>query len=340
MSQAQPYSNYVQQARALAAGLREFEAVAGIPAGLREALYLFHEATRADRPALERMRILGLMATTLDLLFVTGSFPAGDAVESEAEPGVTVRELQQRISQLLEHAIHLLKDELLPRLAREEHITLVEPSQLSLEEQAWLQDYFHRNVFPVLTPLAVDPGRPFPYISNYSLNLLAELTGLTLGGIRLSRAYARIKVPRLIPRFIPLGLGTGFKSGRTRQSDGPVRSFVLSEDLISFFLAELFPDLDVLGAYSFRVLRLATGRDPKQTLAREPRIMHRQRSSVVVRLDMERTMPDYLQKWLQEHLGVPPDVCYRMERPLALHHLIDFANLIDNVTTSGKEEID
>ena len=308
----------VGRARALAAGLRRFRAsrpgTEALPAPLEEAFYLLQEAEKGARPLTERLRILGLMATTLDHFFVAELAPCQEGSLPSSVPALSAARAES-VRRLLTQASRLLQRELLPHL-EELGVFVTQPEQLTGEQQAWLRRYFQEQVFPVITPLAVDPGRPFPFISSHSLNLLVALD---VGGGRLhpSQAYARIKVPRVIPRFVPVL--------------APIhrRIYVLSEALVRFFLADLFPALPVRAAYSFRVLRIDHCPPRLTDPASLPRLVSGRRPSPVARLDVEVGMPLPWQRWLQGHLAASPALSFELEPPLGMHCLVELANSVE-----------
>ena len=306
------------RARALAAGLRRFRAsrpgTEALPTPLEEAFYLLQEAEQGARPLTERLRILGLMATTLDHFFVAELAPCQEGSLPSSVPALSAARAES-VRRLLTQASRLLQRELLPHL-EELGVFVTQPEQLTGEQQAWLRRYFQEQVFPVITPLAVDPGRPFPFISSHSLNLLVALD---VGGGRLhpSQAYARIKVPRVIPRFVPVL--------------APIhrRIYVLSEALVRFFLADLFPALPVRAAYSFRVLRIDHCPPRLTDPASLPRLVSGRRPSPVARLDVEVGMPLPWQRWLQGHLAASPALSFELEPPLGMHCLVELANSVE-----------
>jgi polyphosphate kinase len=132
------------------------------------------------------------------------------------------------------------RNTLLAQLA-EQHIFILDYEQLDGEQRSAMLEYFEREIFPVLTPLAVDPGHPFPHISNRSLNLAVVITDKVHG-----ERFARVKVPPALPRLVPVPLAAG-ESGAA--------AFVWIEQIIATHLSKLFPGMDVWESYPFRVLR-------------------------------------------------------------------------------------
>ena len=193
-------------------------------------------------PLLERVRFLAIFASNLDEFFmvrVAGlkrRIAAGVAVP--AASGLMPREVLEQIwsttSALMARQARLFRDEIVPALAKED-IELLRWNDLSLDEQKQCKRLFKNRVFPVLTPLAVDPAHPFPYISGLSLNLAVLVRNPKTD----KEHFARVKVPPIFARFVPVG----------------EQRFVPLEDVISDHMKRLFPGMEVLGVHTFRVTR-------------------------------------------------------------------------------------
>jgi len=311
-----------ERAKSLAAGLARHQPDGSIPRSLAEPSYLCDESHNQTRPLLERMRILGLMATSLDQFCVDQGRGEGDDNDWE-QPSLFFAEFCAAVTALLARSSRLLRTQLLPALAQERGALMRQPSTLSREQRIWLRSFFQAQIFPLLTPLAIDPGHPFPFMSSYSLNFLVQLRGLKPGVASSASSFARIKVPRLLSRFV--------EAPQPEIADGSnARSFVWSEEIVRFFLPELFPGLTVENAWLFRVLR------PVPTLAQDgglfdpqPVLHHRHLLSSVVRLDVEADMPGVMLTWLADHLGVPANGVYRIDGHMALFQLTDLINLVE-----------
>ncbi|HEY6327609.1 MAG TPA: hypothetical protein VIW73_13975, partial [Candidatus Cybelea sp.] len=210
---------------------------------------VLEEALDARNPLLERLKFVAIYGTNLDEFFMIRVAAIKQQIEAQvvrrSEDGRTPTEHLDAISQKLRASLpqqmRVLNEELLPALERE-GIRLLPVSELDEDTQAALGATFDETVFPVLTPLAVDSGHPFPYISNLSLSLAVELEESTREGVELH--FARVKIPPTLPRFVPI---EGAPAGERR--------FVLLEDLISHHLDGLFPGLHVRDSYLFRVTR-------------------------------------------------------------------------------------
>ncbi|TFV69566.1 RNA degradosome polyphosphate kinase [Blastococcus sp. CT_GayMR19] len=257
-------------------------------------------------PLLERMKFLAIFAGNLDEFFmvrIAGLKRRHDMGLTVRSPdGLTIREqlelITRRTQDLVQrHADVFLKD-VAPRL-EDEGIRIVHYEDLEDDAARRLREYFRDQVFPVLTPLAVDPGHPFPYISGLSLNLAVSVRDPDSGVAH----FARVKVPNNVPRFVPVG------------PTGQTATFLPLEDLIAVHLPQLFPGLEVLSHHLFRVTRNADmeveedrDEDLLQALERE---LSRRRFGPAVRLEVTDTMdPQILEVLLSEMEMRPEDVLH------------------------------
>ena len=204
---------------------------------------VLHEAQDARTPLLERLKFLAIFASNLDEFFqvrVAGLRRQVDAGYSErTADGLTPDEQLRSITEVARGMVveqyRCLLEEVVPELARAGVQLLLHLGEATEEDRAHLQEYFQRNVFPVLTPLAVDPAHPFPYISNLSISIAVFLRGAD-GEER----FARVKVPKILPRWVALP-GT--------------HRYLPLEQLIGAHLESLFPGVEILGWHSFRITR-------------------------------------------------------------------------------------
>lgn len=309
----------VERARILAAGLRTFRPAQDLPRPLWETVYLLQECQNVERSLLERLRILGLMVTSLDQFFI-------EALHT-AESMHWLVELPRFVESILQEASQYLNDTLLPTLAQRHHIEICSPASLGPGGHQWLRRFFQERVYPLLTPLAVDPGHPFPFISTFSLNFIVQLRAEHSDEAWDSLNYARIKVPRLLPRFIDLPLVEDDRSERRKDH---VKCYVQSEEIVRFFLPELFPGLTVENTFLFRVVRAVEPR-PVHDEPTERGTRQRELTLPVVRLDVEQAMPAHLLEWLIDHLEVPPYACFRLPNQIGELQLVDLANLLEGL---------
>jgi polyphosphate kinase len=257
-------------------------------------------------PLLERMKFLAIFAGNLDEFFmvrIAGLKRRHDMGLTVRSPdGLTIREqlllITERTQDLVQrHANVFLKD-VAPRL-EDEGIRILHWEDLEDDAARRLREYFRDQVFPVLTPLAVDPAHPFPYISGLSLNLAVSVRDPDSG----ISHFARVKVPNNVPRFVPVG------------PTGQTATFLPLEDLIAAHLPQLFPGLEVVSHHLFRVTRNADmeveedrDEDLLQALERE---LSRRRFGPAVRLEVTETMdPQILEVLLSEMEMSPEDVLH------------------------------
>ncbi len=295
----------IARARALAAGLKSLLRSASQPAPVVEAAYLLDEGRNPDCPLLERIRILGLLASVLDHYFAEQAPAMADSKRVE---------ITEQLDPLLQRAFDELNDALLPALVHEYDILIRRHHELDGLQRSDLRRFFRQKLYPMLTPLAVDPGHPFPFISSHSINLLVHLSSpdLSIGPL----SYARIKVPRLMSRFVTVPSAAG------------QNLFIWSEDIVAGFLDELFPGMNIESVFLFRVLRASSiERNGDELDAQSRGLRNQQLTSPVVRLEYEAAMPEPVVEWLASHLPVPLQFCYRSSGPLAMFQLVDLANL-------------
>lgn len=271
-----------------------------------------------ELPLLERARFLAIFTSNLDEFFmvrVAGlkrRIAAGLAVR--AASGLMPREVLETIwattRELSERQARLFRDEIVPALAGE-GIELVRWDDLDREEQRSCKRLFKDRVFPVLTPLAVDPAHPFPYISGLSLNLAVLIRNPKTG----KEHFARVKVPPIFNRFVPLGN----------------QRFVPLEDVIREHLKRLFPGMEVLEVHSFRVTRNedleVEEDDAENLLAALEKELLRRRFGPPVRLEVEESISTSVLELLKEELGVDDEEVFRLPGPLDLRGLHGIADL-------------
>ncbi|MGA9274065.1 MAG: polyphosphate kinase 1 [Candidatus Cybelea sp.] len=286
---------------------------------------VLEEALDARNPLLERLKFVAIYGTNLDEFFMIRVAAIKQQIEAQvvrrSEDGRTPTEhlgaISERLHASLPKQMRLLNEELLPSLERE-GIRLMRVADLDDDTQAALERTFDESVFPVLTPLAVDSGHPFPYISNLSLSLAVELEEATREGIELH--FARVKIPPTLPRFVPV---EGSPEGERR--------FVLLEDLIGHHLDGLFTGMHVRDSYLFRVTRdadLDLQEDEADDLLRAIESeLRRRRFGEPVRLEIERGMPEYMRDFLFNSLELEGVDCYEIDGLMALSDLWQIVNL-------------
>jgi polyphosphate kinase len=276
------------------------------------------QAEDPSLPLLERVRFAAIFSSNLDEFFMVRVAGLKRRIAADvavrAASGLMPRDVLERIwaetrTQMERHA-RLFRDELVPALA-EHGIELVRWADLDRDEQKYCKKLFKERVFPVLTPLAVDPAHPFPYISGLSLNLAVLVRNPQTG----KEHFARVKVPPIFSRFVPLGN----------------QRFVPLEDVIGEHLKRLFPGMEVLEVHTFRVTRnedLEVEEDDAENLlkALEKELLRR-RFGPPVRLEVEESIAPQVLELLTEELGVSQDEVFRVDGLLDLVGLHSIADL-------------
>ncbi len=267
-------------------------------------------AEDGDQPLLDRCKFVAIFADMVDEFFQVRVVSLEDKVAAGVQtpsidgmrPRQQLRAIRERVTSLIERQDRLVLDVLLPALA-ERGVAVVPYTSLESSAQSRLSDYFDQHVYPVLTPLAVDSGHPFPMISNLSLNIAVTVRDEGSGEER----NARIKVPSLLPRFLDAG------SGR----------LVLLEDLIMQHLERLFPGMEVGGGDIFRVTRnadLSLDEDEADDLLVALEIeLRRRRFGEALRLEIQGGMSPEFLELLTTQLEVDPENVYVSDAPLGLH---------------------
>jgi polyphosphate kinase len=291
---------------------------------------VLEEAFDESQPLLERLKFLTIFASNLDEFFmvrVSGLKEMLDQEEVEPMPGeVTpaeqLRLIRERLLPLLDQQTSCLRDKVLPGLEAE-GIVIVPYDRLSDREKRELDDYFMSSVFPVLTPLAVDPAHPFPYISSLCLNLGLKVEPnpehgnarwLTDEG---ETRFVRIKVPPVVPRLVRVG--------------GASAKFTFLEELIEANIHSVFPRMRSSKGYAFRVTRDADMEiredEAADLLGLIKQSLRERRFGLPVRLEVSATMPREMVQYLMSSLDLEPDDVYVMEGPLNVSDFIDLCDL-------------
>ena len=279
---------------------------------------LLELARDETQPLLERVFFLKVSAEMLDEFFMvriaalTGQAAAGVSrrLPDGRTPRQTLDDANGRVLDIYRSQMELWDEQLRPALA-EEGIVVSGVEELEPDERAELADRFEREIFPVLTPLAVGPGQPFPYISALSISLGLFVADPETGEER----FARVKVPEGLPRFFPLG-----RRGR----------FVLLEDVLSHYLPELFPGMEILERSLFRVTRdgdLEVADEADDLLEAVEVQLRRARFGEVTRLEVSESMSQAMREQLQHGLRVPDDLVYPLAGMLDLADLGELSRL-------------
>ena len=276
-------------------------------------------AEEVDAPLLERVKYAAILASNLDEFYQVRvatlrrqqlAAPGLLSIDG-LDPGAQLERVAERTSVLAVRHAKLFTRDLKPRLARA-GIRVQRWKQVGDAAKTTLTAHFVERVFPVLTPLAVDPGHPFPYISNLSLNLAVWLRDPS---DRRSK-FARVKVPPLLQRFLPTD---------------DASTFVPLEDVIAANLELLFPGMEILAHYPFRVTRatdLEFDDDAADDMLRAMEAeLRKRRFSPAVRLEVDRRMPAHLVDLLTRELQLPEQHVHQLGGPLGLADLWAFVRL-------------
>lgn len=290
------------------------------------------EALNPELPLLDKIKFLSIFFSNLDEFYMIRISGLKEQIRANViEPSIDgatpieqVKKIENEIQPMLNLIYNYWKEEILPQLA-DNNIVISSIEQLDKSEKDHLKEYFNREIYPVLTPLAFDPGRPFPYISNLSLSfaiLIKKQNG--------EKHFARVKVPNILPRL--LRIENIVKPGTKFSNNGTFcAKYIWLEDLIRHNLHELFPGVEILTATSFRVTRntdIEIQEDEADDLLEviEENIKQRKFGSVT-RLEVEKDMPDFMLETLTENLQITFNDIHIIDGPLGLSPIINLYEL-------------
>ncbi len=285
---------------------------------------VLEEASDSANPLLERAKYLGIFSSNISEFYmvrVAGlrqQIAAG--VTSLSDDGLTAAEqltaVRETVADMLGRArecFHILRQEL-----NEAGIMLLDYANLDDAQRAAADSYFASDVWPVLTPLAFDPGRPFPHISNLSMNV-----AIVVKGPDGEERFARVKVPKALPRLVPVGTeGTGI---------GRQHAFVWLEQLMIAHAGRLFPGYDIVAAHPFRITRDAEmviqELEADDLLESIEQGVRQRRFGSVVRMTVDPTMPTHIRDMLVENLRMDPLDVIVLEPPLGMSELLSISKI-------------
>ncbi|PID85320.1 MAG: polyphosphate kinase 1 [Chloroflexi bacterium] len=290
---------------------------------------VLQESYNENHPLLERVKFLAIFTSNMDEFFMVRVSGLQQqvilGVTKTPADGLLPREqlvaIHRAVTQLFAEAMKCWRDVLQPTLA-EAKIIIYNYSQLKRRQQAKLRDYFERSIFPVLTPLAFDPGHPFPHISNLSLNLAAVIRDPKTDEMH----FARVKVPSILPRLVSL---------KPLDPDDLLQptthKFVWVEQIIAANLDRLFPGMEIIAAYPFRVTRNTDmeiqEEEADDLLLTMEKNLRQRHFGFPVRLEIDENTPDDIRELLLANLQMSAYDTYTFKGPLGLSSLWELHKL-------------
>ena len=281
---------------------------------------VLEESQNPHHPLLERVRFLSISATNLDEFFmVRVAGLAGQVRERIVIRSPDGRTPEQQLELLLLEVGHLQEDQqksysMLTELMRGEGIEIVRPDALNRDEKAWLDDHFLESVFPVLTPLSIDPAHPFPFIPNLGFSMALTLRHRRDG----EEMTALLRLPVALKRFIRL------PDRRTK-----VR-FITLEDTVEMFIGKLFPGYEVKGSGTFRLIRdsdIEVEEEAEDLVRLFETALKRRRRGQVIRIEFDDEMPQALRDFVAGELGVSANRVSILKGPLAVNQIAEIVSL-------------
>ena len=277
-------------------------------------------------PLLERTRFLSFVSSNLDQFYeirVAGLMQKVDAGITRAsldgsQPKELLKEVRNRAHAMSQREYSCWRDVLKPALAKE-MVLFKEIDELTKAEFTWLRAYFRREVFPVLTPLAVDPTHPFPLILNKSLNLFVSLRNLRKKQAKPLKAV--VQVPRILPRLVRI------------EAKGNKDTFIFLSDAVRHFVSDLFPGHKALGAWAFRITRnshlYVDEEEVENLLLSIEDELHNRRRGAAVRLEIDDTIDQDVLDYLLKSLNLTAQDVLKINGPINLYRLMNLVDLVD-----------
>ena len=295
---------------------------------------VLEEAMDERHPLLERVKFLSIFSSNLDEFFmirVSGlrrQF-AADAVKTPPDgmtPSEQLMAIRQELLPLLRTHADCWHDDLLPKL-HEAGIHILSYSELKSKQRKLLRRHFEREIFPALTPLGFDPGHPFPHISNLSINL-----AVVLRDPRYGQRFARLKVPAIFPRLLRVPSEEKAESYESLGLvDDSATNFVWLEEVVTANLDLLFPGMQIVAAYPFRITRDA---DPEieedeaaDLLAAIQESVQKRHFGSAVRLQVDKSMPDQVRDILISNLELAPYQVYTRDTPIGMADIMELTRI-------------
>jgi polyphosphate kinase len=286
---------------------------------------VLEEAEDPSQPLLERVKFLGIFASNLDEFFeirvagIKQQIQSGDlhAGPDGLSPFEVFESIQKRCHEMVDRLYILWKKDIAPLLATE-GIKIHRVDQLSMSQQKWAHEFFQKEVFPVLTPLAIDASHPFPQVLNKSHNLLIRGRKPKTPDEPL---YAIVQVPRVVPRLIRLPASS---------KESEQWNYIYLSSLIKHHIQEVFPGILIEGVHAFRITRnsdLYIDDEEAENLLRAiEEELHRRNKGNAVRIEVEHDCPESFQQYLLETFRLGHADLYRAEGPITMGHLMPLYN--------------
>ena len=278
------------------------------------------EAQNPCHPLLERVRFLSISATNLDEFFmVRVAGLAGQVRQGIAIKSPDGRTPEQQLELLLLEVGRLQEDQQqsysrLTELMREQGIEIVRQGALSEEDRDWLEQHFMETIFPVLTPLSIDPAHPFPFIPNLGFSIALQLRYLRDG----SEMSALLRLPPALKRFTRL------------PDDGDRVRFIKLEEVVGIFIPQLYPGYEVKGSGTFRIIRdsdIEVEEEAEDLVRLFESALKRRRRGQVIRIEFDDEMPEALRDFVATELGVHGSRVSILKRPLAINQISEIVAL-------------
>jgi polyphosphate kinase len=290
---------------------------------------VLNEAFNEEHPLLERVKFLAIFSANMDEFFMVRVSGLKQQVllgiTDRPPDGLSPREqlvaIHRTVMAFMEQKMNLWQAVLQPALA-EAGIHVLNYYDLKKRQQRKVADYFEREIFPVLTPLAFDPSHPFPHISNLSLNLAVVIEDPATGETR----FARVKVPGTLPRLVPLN-----PLDPDELLPPAVQKFIWVEQVITANLERLFPGMEIVAAYPFRVTRNTDmeiqEEEADDLLLTIEESVRRRHFGFVVRLEIDESMPDTIRDILTSNLELGSSDVYSVNGPIGLSSVMELHRL-------------
>ncbi len=292
---------------------------------------VLEEALNPELPLLDKVKFVSIFFTNLDEFYMIRVSGLKEQIRANVitstidglSPFEELRAIDKQVKKMLATVNDLWNNSLLSDLNKN-NITITKVENLTKSEQNALSEYFHKEIFPVLTPLAFDPGRPFPYISNLSLSF-----AILISKAGSERHFARVKIPGILPRM--LRVDKILNPNKSKKNGKLTAKYIWIEDLIKQNLCYLFPGIEIINANLFRITRntdLEIQEDEADDLLEviEENIKQRKFGSVV-RLEVEKDMPDFMIETLSDNLGIKQTEIHRIETTLGLSDVMELYKL-------------